>query len=151
MAGHAPMTAALSPSDRRSANALRHRPVVVYWLASTAASFAVQIMSVSVGWQIYDITRNPLDLGFVGLVLAGFGVLTLLNAEDLAAGTTLARTLCFFIALFWLARLAVQFFVFDVRPYLTSRWLTVGYHATTGVFIYLAVVYAWAAWGRGLR
>ncbi len=88
-------------------------------------------------------------LGFVGLVLAGFGVLTLLNAEDLAAGTTLARTLCIFIALFWLARLAVQFFVFDVRPYLTSRWLTVGYHATTGVFIYLAVVYAWAAWGRG--
>ena len=50
-----------------SANALHHRKFVFYWLASWAASFAVQIMSVSVGWQIYDITRNPLDLGFVGL------------------------------------------------------------------------------------
>jgi MFS family permease len=30
--------------------------------------FAVQIISVAVGWQVYDITRDPLDLGFVGLV-----------------------------------------------------------------------------------
>ncbi len=51
----------------RQANALRHRPFVFYWLALWAASFAVQIMSVSVGWQVYDITRDPLDLGFVGL------------------------------------------------------------------------------------
>jgi MFS family permease len=32
------------------------------------ASFATQIMSVAVGWQVYDLTRNPLDLGIVGLV-----------------------------------------------------------------------------------
>lgn len=50
-----------------SANALHYRKFVLYWLASMAAAFAVQIMSVSVGWQIYDITRNPLHLGYVGL------------------------------------------------------------------------------------
>jgi MFS family permease len=50
-----------------SANALHHLPFVFYWLSVWAAGFAVQIMSVSVGWQIYDITRDPLDLGFVGL------------------------------------------------------------------------------------
>ena len=49
------------------ANALRHRKFVLYWLAIGCASFAVQIMSVSVGWQIYDITRDPLYLGYVGL------------------------------------------------------------------------------------
>jgi MFS family permease len=49
------------------ANALRHRKFVHYLLAIGCASFAVQIMSVSVGWQIYDITRDPLDLGYVGL------------------------------------------------------------------------------------
>jgi MFS family permease len=27
----------------------------------------VQIQTVAVGWQVYDMTRNPLDLGFVGL------------------------------------------------------------------------------------
>ena len=60
------MTASQSPA-MASANALHHRPFVFYWLSSWAASFAVQIMSVSVGWQVYDITRNPLYLGFVGL------------------------------------------------------------------------------------
>lgn len=50
-----------------SANALHHPKFVYYWFASWATSFAVQIMSVSVGWQIYDITRDPLDLGLVGL------------------------------------------------------------------------------------
>ncbi len=51
-----------------SANALHHRPYVFYLLSVGLAGFAVQIMSVSVGWQIYDITRDPLDLGIVGLV-----------------------------------------------------------------------------------
>jgi len=56
-----------SVGEAAASNALRHRPFVFYWLSSIAAGFAVQIMSVSVGWQVYDITRNPLDLGFVGL------------------------------------------------------------------------------------
>ena len=50
-----------------SSNAFHHRPYVFYMLALGSAGFAVQIMSVSVGWQVYDLTRNPLDLGFVGL------------------------------------------------------------------------------------
>ena len=49
------------------ANALRHPQFVLYLLAVGCASFAVQIMSVSVGWQIYDITRDPIYLGYVGL------------------------------------------------------------------------------------
>jgi hypothetical protein len=76
-------------------------------------------------------------------------VLTLVNAEALAAGGPLARSVCVLIGLFWLARLAAQFFVFDVRPYLTSNWLRLGYHATTVVFLYLPAVYGWAAWKGG--
>lgn len=49
------------------ANALKHPKFVLYWLAVGCTSFAVQIMSVSVGWEIYDITRDPLYLGYVGL------------------------------------------------------------------------------------
>lgn len=48
-------------------NALRHPKFVLYWIAIGCTSFAVQIMSVSVGWEIYDITRDPLYLGYVGL------------------------------------------------------------------------------------
>jgi MFS family permease len=37
-------------------------------VARFLVSFATQIVSVAVGWQVYDITRNPFDLGIVGLV-----------------------------------------------------------------------------------
>lgn len=32
------------------------------------SSFGTQIMAVAVAWEVYDITRNPLDLGLIGLV-----------------------------------------------------------------------------------
>ena len=48
--------------------AFRHRSFVLYWLARFASTFAAQITSVAVGWQVYDITRDPLDLGLVGLI-----------------------------------------------------------------------------------
>jgi len=60
------MSALTAPKG--SANALHHRTFVFYWLTTWTTSFAVQIMSVSVGWEIYDLTRDPAYLGFVGLV-----------------------------------------------------------------------------------
>ena len=48
--------------------AFRHRPFLNYWLARFLTTFATQIIAVSVGWQIYDLTRDPWDLGLVGLV-----------------------------------------------------------------------------------
>ena len=48
--------------------ALRHRGYRLFWLARFSATFAAHVVSVAVGWQVYDLTRDPLDLGFVGLV-----------------------------------------------------------------------------------
>ena len=39
-----------------------------YWIARFATTFATFIVAVAVGWQVYDLTRNPLDLGIIGLV-----------------------------------------------------------------------------------
>ena len=82
---------------------------------------------------------------FIGLTLVSFGLLTLSSANAMAAGEPVARRLCLFIAVFWLARLGVACFIFDVRPYLTNWFYRLGYHATNAVFIYLAAIYAWAA------
>src|SRR5438552_18903265 len=49
-------------------SAFRHRGYLLYWLSRFAATFAAQIISVAIGWQVYDLTRNPFDLGLVGLV-----------------------------------------------------------------------------------
>lgn len=38
-----------------------------YIAALFLTGFAVQIQTVAVGWQIYDMTRDPFDLGLVGL------------------------------------------------------------------------------------
>jgi MFS family permease len=46
----------------------RHRGFAYYWTARLIATFAVQFISVAVGWQVYDLTRDPFDLGLVGLV-----------------------------------------------------------------------------------
>lgn len=82
---------------------------------------------------------------FIVLVIVGFGLLSILFAGELVTGTPLARGVCIFIALFWAARLIVQFFVFEAEPYLKSTLLKAGYHGLTVVFVYHAVVYSLAA------
>ena len=82
---------------------------------------------------------------FIVLTIVGFGALTIGFSDELASGSRLARAVCAFIGLFWAARLLVQWFVFDARPFLTSTFLKFGYHALTLVFIYQAVVLMWAA------
>ena len=84
---------------------------------------------------------------FIVLVIMGFGTISLAFADDLAGGSALARAVCGFIAFFWSFRLAWQFFVYEVRDVIeaNTRWLWVGYHGLTVVFMYFAVVYAMAA------
>ena len=57
----------LVPMATPSTNALTYRPYVFYLGALACVNFAVQIMSVAVGWQVYDITHDPYYLGIVGL------------------------------------------------------------------------------------
>ncbi len=47
--------------------ALQHRNFTLYLIARFVATLAVQMQSVAVGWQVYAITKNPLDLGLIGL------------------------------------------------------------------------------------
>lgn len=56
----------VDPSQRYAA--FKHRAFLKFWLARFLTTFASQIVSVAVGWQIYDLTRDPFDLGLVGVV-----------------------------------------------------------------------------------
>ena len=82
---------------------------------------------------------------FIGLCLVSFSVMTIVFADTLAAGGSLARALCAFFAAFWMLRLIVATCVFDMRPYLTNRARRLGYHAIIIVFAYLPIVYVLAA------
>ncbi|MCB1495981.1 MAG: MFS transporter [Bauldia sp.] len=62
------MTHADASSPQPAWGALRHRGFALFWVSRFCTTFATQIVSVAVGWQIYDLTRDPFDLGLVGLV-----------------------------------------------------------------------------------
>jgi MFS family permease len=47
--------------------ALRLRDFALLWTSSLANGLALQMLVVAIGWQVYAIHRNPLDLGLVGL------------------------------------------------------------------------------------
>lgn len=55
-------------NEEPSQQAFRYRGFVLYWCARFLNAFALQVVSVAVGWIIYDETRDPFHLGLVGLV-----------------------------------------------------------------------------------
>ncbi|HEY7381416.1 MAG TPA: MFS transporter [Gaiella sp.] len=49
------------------AAALRHRDFRLFWISLLTSGLALQMAAVAVGWQVYEISGNPLHLGLVGL------------------------------------------------------------------------------------
>jgi len=52
---------------RASGSAFRHRDFALFWVALVTTGFAMAMASVAIGWQVYSVRENPLDLGLVGL------------------------------------------------------------------------------------
>src|ERR1700751_5148971 len=61
------MTAIDQPQNRGTA-AFQFSGFRLYQIARFAIVFCTEMQSVAVGWQVYEITRRPLDLGLTGLV-----------------------------------------------------------------------------------
>lgn len=57
----------MSDSSRRTLDVLRHPGFMRFLSARLLATLAAQMQTVAVGWQVYDITHDPIDLGLVGL------------------------------------------------------------------------------------
>lgn len=82
--------------------------------------------------------------GYIVLCIVAFGLVSLTCADELAGGSRLARCVCGFVAVFWAVRVCLQP-VFDSKPYLTTWWLKLGYHALTALFVLFTAVYGYAA------
>ncbi|HEY6227860.1 MAG TPA: hypothetical protein VI282_12125 [Verrucomicrobiae bacterium] len=82
---------------------------------------------------------------FIGLCLVGFGTISVILANQLASGSSLARGVCLFLFAFWTVRLVAATMILDVRPYLKTTMLRVGYQSTNIVFVFLPLVYLFAA------
>ena len=82
---------------------------------------------------------------FIVLTIIAFGLLSVLHFRELAAGDSLARSVCAVIAIFWGVRLVVALFVFDASEFLTTWYFKVGYHLLTVTFIYQTIAYGYCA------
>src|ERR1700691_1582968 len=57
-----------APADPRAGRAaFTHHGFVLFQIARFLIVAAVEMQAVAVGWQVYEITKRPLDLGYVGL------------------------------------------------------------------------------------
>jgi MFS family permease len=84
-----------SPEPQRALS--RNRDFVFLLTARFLATLAVQMQTVAVGWQVYEVTRDPLDLGLIGLSQFLPFVLLILPAGQVADSSDRRRilTACF--------------------------------------------------------
>ena len=83
---------------------------------------------------------------YVVLSIVAFGIICIFNAREIAAGSSLARAFCVYVACFWGIRLGLKF-VLDAKPFLTRWYLHCGYHLLTVLFITFTAVMIWSAVG----
>lgn len=74
------------PENPRTASrvAFQYPSFVLFQTARFCMVLAMEMQSVAVGWQVYEITKRPLDLGLVGLVQFLPGILLFLVSGHVA-------------------------------------------------------------------
>lgn len=61
-----------------------HRPFLAFWFARIFTASGFQMLTVAIGWNLYQLTGNVLDLGLVGLVEFAPRVLFMLHTGHVA-------------------------------------------------------------------
>jgi MFS family permease len=81
----------------------RDRDLTVFLGCRFLSTIATMVLSVAVGWQVYDIARDPLSLGLVGLaefvpmfllVLPGGDIVDLFNPRLIFAASLVGEAVC---------------------------------------------------------
>ena len=75
---------------------------------------------------------------FIALILLMMGLLLLTLPHALLAPTPLARAVCGGLAVFWIIRLWMQWFLYDAELWRGKRFETVMHFAFTGLWILLS-------------
>ncbi|MFO7571630.1 MAG: MFS transporter [Gaiellaceae bacterium] len=114
---------------RRSGDSpFRHRDFALFWTALLAEGFALTMATVAIGWQVYSVRENPLDLGLVGLAEFLPLLLLALPAGQLADRVSRRRIIVFMVvldvvvlvALFWITASGIT----KVWPFFALAFVT---------------------------
>ncbi len=79
--------------------------------------------------------------GFTVLTIMAFGVLTFFLHDEMLHGERAATALAVFIAVYWTARIGVDFLYYEHKDWPTGRQFVAGHILLTALFFALAVTY----------
>ena len=124
---------------------------VLLWLAGIG-HFVVLIASFQVPWRLRWVEELPrlsafnrklmwVHGAFAILTITAFGLLTLLLHEDMLLGARAALGIAAFIAIYWTARVAVDFLYYEHADWPKGPRFAVGHALLTGLFCALATTY----------
>lgn len=126
---------------------------VALWLAAVGhlcvlgASFQVPYR---LGWKEDLPKMRPFNQklmyvygGFTVLTILAFGVLTFLLHDEMLHGERAATALAVFIAIYWTARIGVDFLYYEHHDWPQGAQFVIGHAMLTGLFCALAITY-WA-------
>jgi hypothetical protein len=84
--------------------------------------------------------------GYILCTNLAFSLASILAAESLSDGSTLAAMVCGFIMTYWFARILIQFFYFDRQSAPKGLKYTLGEVILVVLFVFLTIVYGAATW-----
>ena len=93
--------------------ALQIRDFRLFILARQCATLAIQIQATIVGWQLYEITHDPLALGLIGLAEALPAITVSLYAGHIADVVARKKIILTTVSLLLLSALALLFFTLE--------------------------------------
>src|SRR3954467_11277322 len=97
--------------------ALKMRDFRVFISARFCVTLAIQMQAVVVGWQIYEITKDPLSLGLIGLAEALPSIGVSLYAGHLADIIQRKQIIVATLATLFFCSLALFLFTVDIGSF----------------------------------
>lgn len=89
-----------------------------FMMARTCFTLAIHIQAVAVGWQIYEITKDPLSLGLIGLAEAAPAITVALYAGHLADITERKKIIIFCSLLLVLCSIGLFYFTIEAGSFI---------------------------------
>jgi len=134
---------------------------LVLWLAG-AGHFCVLIASFQVPYRLHwkeDLAKLTafnrklmwVHGGFAVYTIIAFGVMSLFLHDEILRGERAALALAFFIGLYWLLRIVVDFAYYSHRDWPSGAAFRAGHVLLTSLFVFLSCSFLSAAMWRWLR
>lgn len=101
--------------------ALQVRDFRLFILSRLFITLAIQIQGVVVGWQIYEITKDPLSLGLIGLAEAVPAITVSLYAGHLADIVERKKIILFCVILLALCSASLLYFTTDLGAFVLNN------------------------------